>query len=82
MKSISVIDQPTQPAIDEAKPEKQFGGFPELMELVPNFSDRSLRKLIQDGVIPHIRPPGGRKFLFHLPSVIAALKRMQRGGLQ
>ena len=48
--------------------------------VLPFFSERSLREAIRKGVIPSITLPNGRKKLFFLPSVIAALRRFQTGG--
>lgn len=42
--------------------------------------ERTLREEIKKRRIPSIRLPGGRRLLFHWPSVEAALLRYQRGG--
>ena len=55
--------------------------FPGLVKAVP-LSPRSLRTGIKEGIIPVIRLPGGRRLLFHLPSVEKALLRFQRGGME
>jgi hypothetical protein len=57
-----------------------FCDFAGLHALLPFYSARSLRELIRRGVIPSIVLPGGRKRVFHWPSVQAALRRYQTGG--
>lgn len=57
-----------------------FYDFPGLCALVP-LSPRTLRNLIHQGLIPHIRMKGGRRLLFHGPSVERALLRFQKGGI-
>ena len=52
--------------------------YEQLRPRVP-FCDRSLREAIRKGLIPSVLLPGGRRRLFHWPSVEAALLRMQRG---
>jgi len=53
----------------------------ELAKRVP-LSERTLRTLIRDRVIPHIRLPGGRRLLFHWNGVEAALLRFEKGGIR
>ena len=57
-----------------------FVGFDALAAAVP-LSARTLREQIKRGQIPTIRLPGGRRLLFHLPSVEKSLLRFQRGGI-
>ncbi len=57
-----------------------FTDFPGVKKLVP-FGERTLRKLIKDGIIPHIRLKGGRRLIFHVDSVTKALLRYQKGGV-
>ena len=57
-----------------------FFGFQQLCAVVP-LSPRTLRSLIHDGTIPHIRTKGGRRLIFHGPSVERALLRFQKGGI-
>ena len=57
-----------------------FFGFQQLCADVP-LSPRTLRQLVKDEVIPHIRMKGGRRLLFHGPSVERALLRFQKGGI-
>lgn len=45
-----------------------FLDFAGLRTRVP-LSERTLRNLLANGVIPHIRVPGGRRILFDWPSV-------------
>lgn len=45
-------------------------------------SERSIRTAIRRRLIPAIRLPGGRKFLFDWDSVSAALKRFEHGGIE
>jgi len=35
----------------------------------------------EKGLLPFIRPPDGRRVLYHWPTVLGALLRMQRGGV-
>lgn len=58
-----------------------FTDFEGLMAAVP-LGPRTLREEIKKGRIPTIRLPGGRRLLFHLPSVERALLRFQRGGIE
>jgi hypothetical protein len=51
--------------------------YEQLRSCVP-FCDRTLRDAIRKGLIPSVVLPGGRRRLFHWPSVEAALLRMQR----
>jgi hypothetical protein len=57
-----------------------FADFNGLHSNLPMYSERSLRGFVRAGVIPSIVLPGGRKRLFHLPTVEAALRRRQTGG--
>jgi len=57
-----------------------FYGFDGLCAAVP-LSPRTLRALIKQGLIPHIRMKGGRRLIFHGPSVNRALLRFQKGGI-
>lgn len=57
-----------------------FTDFFGLMEHLPAYREQALRALVKRGVIPVVRLPGSRKFLFHLPTVTDALLRYQRGG--
>jgi hypothetical protein len=50
-----------------------------LLERVP-ISPRTARNWREKGLLPYIKPPGGRRLLYHWPSVEAALLRMQTGG--
>ena len=58
-----------------------FLDFDGLLAVVP-LGARTLRAEIKKGRLPVIRLPGGRRLLFHLPSVEAALIRFQRGGIE
>jgi hypothetical protein len=60
---------------------KDLTDFSGLMAVVP-LSARTLRSEIKKGRIPAIRLPGGRRLLFHLPSVERALLRFQQGGIE
>lgn len=57
-----------------------FFGFQQLCSEVP-LSPRTLRQLIKDEILPAIRVKGGRRLIFHGPSVERALLRFQKGGL-
>ena len=59
--------------ITAAEP-KGFIDFATLTTRVP-YSARRLRDLVQNGSIPSIRLPGGRKRLFDWSAVAAALRR-------
>jgi len=58
-----------------------FTDFTGLLAAVP-LSERTLRAEIKRGRIPAIRLPGGRRLIFHIPSVERALLRFQRGGIE
>ena len=58
-----------------------FTDFAGLLAAVP-LSERTLRAEIKRGRIPAIRLPGGRRLIFHIPSVERALLRFQRGGIE
>ena len=53
----------------------------QLLKLLP-VSRRTLWQWRETGKIPCVRLPGGRRVLFHWPSVEAALLRRQKGGAQ
>jgi len=57
-----------------------FFDFQYLRSFVP-VSERTLRSLIKREIIPHVRVKGGRRLLFHGPSVERALLRFQKGGI-
>ena len=61
--------------------QSNFSDFKGLQSHLPFYSARSLRDIVRRGVIPSIVLPGGRKRIFHLPSVDAALRRHQVGGV-
>ena len=65
-----------------ASGQTHFCDFKGLHALLSFYSARSLRGLVRRGVIPSIVLPGGRKRVFHWPSVEAALRRHQTGGVQ
>ena len=58
-----------------------FLGFKTLCELVP-LSERTLRKAVKKGQIPHIRLPGARRLLFDWETTRQAILRFQRGGVE
>jgi hypothetical protein len=58
-----------------------FTDFDGLRAAVP-LSERTLRSEIKKGRLPAIRMPGGRRLLFHLPSIEKSLLRFQRGGIE
>lgn len=70
--------QPTAPSTNLPN---GFFDFQQLRNFVP-LSERTLRSLIKRGIIPHIRLRGGRRLIFHGPSVERALIRFQRGGIE
>ena len=57
-----------------------FLDFVGLLLAVP-LGERTLRTEIKKGHIPAIKMPGGRRLLFHWPSVEKALIRYQKGGI-
>lgn len=57
-----------------------FTDFPGLLAAVP-LGERTMREEIKKGRIPAIRMPGGRRLIFHMPSVERALLRFQQGGI-
>lgn len=57
-----------------------FADFSGLAAAVP-LGERTLREEIKKGNIPAIRMPGGRRLLFHMPSVERSLLRFQKGGI-
>lgn len=59
-----------------------FTDFFGLMKHLPAYREQTLRALIKRGVVPVVRLPGSRKFLFHIPTVDTALLRFTRGGIQ
>lgn len=59
-----------------------FTDFAGLVRYLPMYRPRTLRALVKKKILPHIRPPGTRKLGFHLPSVDAALRRFEKGGIQ
>lgn len=59
----------------------RFTDFPGLAAAVP-LGERTLREEIKKGHLPAIKMPGGRRLLFHMPSVELALLRFQRGGIE
>ena len=70
------------PILNEKPPiPAGFIDFAGLLANVP-LGERTLRSEIKKGHLPAIRLPGGRRLLFHLPSVEAALLRFQRGGIE
>lgn len=50
-----------------------------LLQRLP-VSRRTLHSWRTKGLLPYVRPPGGRRVLYHWPSVESALLRLQRGG--
>lgn len=77
--------------IETNQPETGAGQEKSLVELQILSADKvaerlgigraRLRRWQKDGVVPSIKPPGGRKFLFIWEDVIEALRRHQRGGV-
>ncbi len=63
-----------------ASQQSAFTDFVGIHARLPFYSIRSLRDLVRRGVIPSIVLPGGRKRVFHWPSVETALRRYQTGG--
>jgi len=82
---MNATDNQTQDAGKPTAPNTNLPGgffdFQRLRTFVP-VSERTLRSLIKREIIPHIRVKGGRRLLFHGPSVERALIRFQRGGIQ
>jgi hypothetical protein len=74
-------DQTGCPAKQPILLPPNFTDFTGLLLAVP-LGERTLREEIKKGHIPAIRMPGGRRLLFHMPSVERALLRFQRGGIE
>ncbi len=64
----------------ELWPASPFTDFPGLMRFLPMWQTRTLRRYVNNGVIPVIRLKN-QKMWFHLPSVEAALLKLQTGGM-
>jgi len=79
------VQDPGKPAGDKTLTKGNLPAgitdFVGLCAAVP-LSERTLREEIKKGRIPAIRLPGGRRLLFHMPSVEKALLRFQRGGIE
>jgi hypothetical protein len=69
-----------KPTAPSTKIPVGFTDFDGLCAVVP-LSPRSLRTAIKDGRIPCVRLPGGRRLIFHLPSVEKCLLRFQKNGI-
>jgi len=82
MIALSSISQTVAPPSGKAAPTQPPGfiDFRALLIAVP-LGERTLREEIKRKRIPAIRMPGGRRLLFHLPSVEKALLRFQEGGI-
>src|SRR4051812_12879293 len=66
--------------VHEVVPEfSEFTNFDGLMERLPWRGERCLREDVRRGRFPSIKLPGSRGYIFHWPSVRAALLRLQRG---
>jgi hypothetical protein len=65
-------------SLQQADADGSFIDFKNLNARLP-YSPRALREIVRKGIIPSIVMPGGRKRVFHWPSVEAALKRRQQG---
>jgi hypothetical protein len=78
--TINQMQDASKPTAPSTNLPGGFFGFPKLCADVP-LSPRTLRELIKQGLIPHIRMKGGRRLLFHGPSVERALLRFQKGGI-
>src|SRR5262245_60059036 len=57
-------------------------GFLSFEQLLPKLpvGERSARGWTRSGILPSIKLPGSRRVLYHWPSVVRALLRLQRGG--
>lgn len=72
-----------KPQPDEVSPKvSPFGDFKALHARLPFYSERALREMVRKGILPSIVLPGGRRRIFDLPAVDAALRRHQTGGQQ
>jgi len=74
------VQDASEPTAPKPNLNSGFYGFQTLCAEVP-LSPRTLRQLIKDEIIPHIRVKGGRRLLFHGPSVSRSLLRFQKGGI-
>jgi len=66
----------------QASGQTPFIGFAELCRYLPMYSPRTLRNWCADGTLPGIRPMGAKKWIFHRPSIDAAVLRFSRGGIE
>lgn len=77
------VGQETPPRLEQSPTTKYpltFTDFAGLhRDILPFFSERSLREAIRKGHIPSLVLGDGRKRLFHIPTVTAALLRNQKG---
>jgi hypothetical protein len=71
----AVVTLPSSPASDGGL----FIDSAEFRRRVP-VSRRTEFDWRDKGLLPFIRPPDGRRILYHWPTVLAALRRMQQGG--
>ena len=86
MNKTTQTETTTSNKADEAKAESKsaYADFIDEKQLLTRLpvSRRTLWQWRETGKIPCVRVPGGRRVLFHWPSVEAALLRRQKGGAQ
>ena len=82
-KLITTSAVPESPALTSSNISSNKPAFIDEKELLTRLpvSRRTLWQWREDGKIPCVRLPGGRRVLFHWPSVEAALLRKQIGGV-
>jgi hypothetical protein len=75
--------KPNEPKSEHNAAQPITAGFIDEKELLTRLpvSRRTLWQWRATGKIPCVRVPGGRRVLFHWPSVEAALLRKQKGGV-
>ena len=74
----AIAAPPPPPLVPKASAFTDFHGLHR--DILPFFSERALREAIRKGYIPSVVLGNGRKRLFHIPTVTAALLRNQKGG--
>ena len=76
---LAAIPAEYQPRFESGKERKTFLDEKEMLKILP-ISRRTLFNWRTSGKIPSVKI--GRRCLYHLPSIEAALLRQQRGGVE
>ena len=77
-----MVETSIQQALAKLTP-RQPEGFIELAQALERtkLSERTFRETLKRGLLPVVRLKGGRRLLFHWPSLESALLRFQKGGI-